>query len=122
MRSRAEQRQPPIKKAFCEAQTFLEYTLVIGVIVTILMAMSPMIRRATQGMIKVTSDLVGCQENSEQLGGEFGHLINSYYITRAEMPVRTQQRLGVTNYIFEDVTVVTNSSVSMNSGFTESPD
>jgi uncharacterized protein (UPF0333 family) len=96
----------------------MEYTIVIGVIVLIIMAMGPMIKRVTQAMIKVVADQVGNQEASEQTFDEDGHMDNAYISTRASADKIRTEISSVTNYIYADNTV-TNSRQLTNLGFTE---
>ena len=68
-----------MKKNFYQnqAQTIVEYTLLIGITIAILLAVTPMIKRGTQGMVKVVADELGTQQNAEQVGGDGGGLIKS---------------------------------------------
>jgi len=61
-----------------KAQIFLEYLLVIGAVVMIMFAMSMLIKRGTQGMIKVVADQIGDQINAEQNFDDGGFLESSY--------------------------------------------
>lgn len=47
-------------------QTLVEYTLLLGIVIAVLVVLTPMIKMATQGMVKVVADEVGYQQNSEQ--------------------------------------------------------
>lgn len=49
-----------------KGQTLLEYTLLIGVVMLIFFAMSPMIKRSAQGVIKTVADQIGEQVNADQ--------------------------------------------------------
>lgn len=101
-----------------KAQIFLEYTIVIGVIILAMFAMSKMLQRGTQGMIKVVSDQVGIQENSEQTFDEGGGFLESAYTsTRSNIDKTKQEFLGSTSYIFGDSTL-TESNALINLGFT----
>ena len=57
-----------MKKTFINifGQTFIEYLMLIGVITGLLVAMSPLVRRFTQGMVKITADQVGNHYFSDQ--------------------------------------------------------
>jgi Flp pilus assembly pilin Flp len=66
------------------AQIMVEYTLVIGLVVVMLIAMLPMLNRMSQAMIKVAVDQVGNQVNGDQEFGEDGHLVHEYASTRAD--------------------------------------
>ena len=101
------------------AQTFLEYSLLIGIVVAVLMAMAPMLRRSTQAMIKVVSDQVGDQVNSEQEGGDQGHLDSANTITRVDRQISTIDRLGTRRIDYDKDSTFTDSSVIVNQGFRE---
>lgn len=100
-----------------QGQTFVEYTVILGVVTVVLFAMSPMVKRALQGLIKVVADQVGVQQNSDQPFDESGHLESSYTVTRAVQDKATQDLLGITNYIYADATY-TNTRALINLGFT----
>ena len=95
----------------------IEYTLVMGIIVTIIFAMGPMIRRGLQGMIKVVSDQVGNQEASEQLFDDQGHLESSFTKVDARFVKNIQDQYGRTTYAYGD-RIETTSNVYLNLGFT----
>jgi len=101
-----------------KAQIFIEYTMVVGVIVMIVFAMGPMIKRGIQGMVKVVADQIGNQENAEQTFEDSGYLESSYVSTRAFTDKIKTEFAGVTNYSFGDVMVLESQSVA-NLGFTE---
>ena len=100
-------------------QTFIEYTLMIGALVMILVAMIPMVRRGIQAMVKVTADQLGTQKGAEQIGGRFGQMINSSTFTQISQDVKMGERLGVTSKDFVRDKTYTQSSVYLNQGFTE---
>lgn len=105
-------------KPSTKGQSILEYTIVLGVIVIIMSAMGPMIKRGTQSLIKVVADQVGVQQNAEQKFDETGHLEASYMSTRGSMDKQTLDSIGITGYIFNDLTT-TQSNALMNLGYTE---
>jgi len=47
-------------------QTILEYTMIIGIVTVALVFMGTSIKRGMQSLVKVTSDQVGNQQNSDQ--------------------------------------------------------
>ena len=102
------------------AQTLLEYSIVVGVIAVIIFAMGPMIRRAAQGMVKTVSDQIGNQKASDQLFDDSGHLDEAYSVTRVSVDDETRDRLGTTNYIYDEAVSTTSTSLA-NLGFTEDP-
>ena len=50
-------------------QTIVEYSLLIGIVIALLLVVTPMIKRGSQGMIKTVADEVGYQNNAEQKEG-----------------------------------------------------
>lgn len=100
-------------------QIFMEYTMIIGVIITVLIAMNMTIKRGIQGMIKTVADQVGTQANAEQRFDEAGHLDLSYTTTRVDSDKtrRETPQTGVT-YIYDE-TVITDTTVISNLGFQE---
>jgi uncharacterized protein (UPF0333 family) len=101
-----------------KGQTILEYTILLGVIVIVMSAMGPMLKRGIQSLIKVVADQVGVQQNAEQKFDETGHLEASYTSTRGSMDKQTLDFIGQTMYIFNDLTA-TQSNALINLGFTE---
>lgn len=104
-----------------KAQTVIEYTLLLAVFISIVMAMSTMIRRAGEGMVKVVADHVGSQADSEGMGNEYGHLINSRSYVRSESDKTVRERLGATEYGYDNDYTQASSIVTMNQGFVETP-
>ena len=101
------------------AQTFIEYTLLFGILISLLIAMTPLMKRGIQGMIKVVADQVGTQQNADQPGGKSGQLDNAYIVTRVDSEKNVRERLGDTTYDFIKEDVATESTISSNVGFTE---
>jgi len=100
-----------------KAQVFMEYVIIISIVILVLTAMSTMIKRGTQGMIKVVADEIGIQADSEQNADE-GYLRYSTALTRSDMDKRTVESLGQTDYVYDDQTITTQRS-SINLGFSE---
>lgn len=90
----------------------------MGVIVLIMFTMGPLIKRGTQSLIKLVADQVGVQNNADQRFDESGHLEASYTATSGSMDKQSQDFVGTTSYIFDDLTT-TQSNALMNLGFTE---
>ena len=114
-----------LKRRHCSnqrAQSMLEYTLVVGLVVVLVFAMSTMIKRSLQGMIRVTADQIGVQANSDQFiplnDASVGHLDQAYVAMRADMNKTTKEFVGNTSYVFGDSTE-TQSTTLLNLGFTE---
>ncbi len=100
------------------AQSILEYTIVLGVVGAVVFAMLPMLKRGTQSLIKVVADQVGIQQGAEQAFDERGHLEHSYALTRSAMDKKTFDVVGMTTYVYNDVTTL-NTTSSVNLGFTK---
>ena len=101
------------------AQTFVEYTLVLGVIAGVFIAMSPMVKRASQGMVKVVADKIGAQENAEQAGGLGGWLVKDETVARTISQVRHQDTLGTVGKVYDREEFRTNHYADVNGGFAE---
>lgn len=101
------------------AQGMLEYILLIGIIVTALMAMTQAIKRGTQSIVKVAADQIGLQQNADQKVDNRTGYINSQTITTQESKEkRVVERVGIINYITNDTSRTTMQTLT-NSGFTE---
>lgn len=100
-----------------KAQIFLEYSIICSVVLVVLITMNMLIKRGIQGMIKVTADQIGEQENSDQTFDEGGHMERQYISVRAMTDKTTREFLGVTNYIYNDA-IRTDIRTETNLGFT----
>ena len=96
-----------------KAQTFVEYLLIMGVVVTALLAMNPMIKEFFQAQILQVADQIGNQANSDQPFDETGHLQESQSVSRARVST-TEVDYG--NYVFND-TIFTSTLSVTNAGF-----
>ncbi len=95
-------------------QTMLDYTLLLGVVIAFLVAISPTIKKGTQAMVKTVADEVGYQQNAEQ-PGKVG-LINQE--TRMSFDRRTQkleQRTGSVHNVKSIYNEDTGSEISTRS-------
>ena len=101
-----------------QAQIFLEYTVICGVVVLVLISMNTMIKRGIQGMVKSVADQIGNQASAEQKFDDSGHMESQYTSTRASTDKTTRELFGVTNYIYGDV-VTSDTATATNLGFTE---
>jgi hypothetical protein len=105
-----------------KGQTLVEYTLLLGIVGTVLVALTPMVRRATQGMVKLVADQVGEQKKAEQSGGTDGYLKSSYSVGRVAQSKRTREWVGSTNYIYDGTGVETTTTSETNMGFSKRSD
>ena len=101
------------------AQTFVEYTLLFGVVAAIFIALTPLIRRAAQAMIKLTVDQVGFQVNAEQIGGRTGKLESSHILTSQRRNKNTREFGGIMKYSFDNDEVDISTNSISNLGFSE---
>lgn len=63
------------KLAEISGQSIVEYSLLIGIVIAVGVVLSPMVKRGTQGMVKIVADEVGIQNQAEHQGD--GGLISS---------------------------------------------
>lgn len=101
-----------------KAQIFLEYAIICGVMIMVLISMHAMIKRGIQGMIKSTADQIGNQAAADQGGGRSGYLESQYTTTRASMDKTISETPGIMNYIYGD-TVTTDTNTIANLGYSE---
>ena len=101
------------------AQTFVEYILVISVVTAIMIAMSTLLRRTVQGMVKGVADQVGFQENAEQSDGTGGYLVNMTAHAQREQDIDVLDRAGNITYIYDRDRSATQTYVLTNAGYTE---
>ena len=100
-----------------KAQIFLEYVIVIGSVILVIFAMSTLVKRGTQGMIKVVADQIGNQAEADQ-DFDKGYLESSYTLSRTNSTKRKTEFAGNTTYTFR-ATTVTSTNVLIDMGFTE---
>ncbi len=101
---------------YSKGQVLVEYSLIIGVVAMVLMAMNVTIKRGIQGMVKVVADQVGTQINAEQRFDESGHMESSYTSIRSDTSKTRREFAGVTDYIYDD-SIETESTTVSNMGF-----
>ena len=103
-------------------QTIIEYTLVLGIVLTVMIVMQPMIKRAGQGMIKTVADQIGNQEEADQRAFyqnaiSEGHLEFATIQTQGVMDTQTLEFFGLTNHTYSDRMGI-DSEQQSNLGFT----
>ncbi|MCK5081848.1 MAG: hypothetical protein KAR31_02980 [Candidatus Omnitrophica bacterium] len=107
------------EKSNNQAQIFLEYTIISGIVIMILLSMNTMIKRGIQGMVKSVADQIGLQINAEQNFNEVtGYVESKRSTTYAFMNKTTREFFGITNYIYNAVARRDSTTVS-HLGFTE---
>ena len=100
-----------------QGQTFLEYSILIGIVVAFMVSMSPMLKRGVQGMIKVVADEVGNQVNAEQSAGIHGYLEEQYSSTQVNQVKRRREEMGEVGYIYDGSFTQTFTTTASNLGF-----
>lgn len=93
-------RKRPIKLFCRDAQTILEYTMLFGILTSLLIAMTPLLRQGIQGMVKGVADQIGIQQNADQRGGSKGYLVNYLASTSINREKNVRERLGDVTYNF----------------------
>lgn len=74
----------------------------ISLVTAVMVAMSTMVRRSTQSMVKSVADQIGFQQNAEQEGGDSGHLVNMTARMRRDQRRGIRDRLGNVTYSYDD--------------------
>jgi hypothetical protein len=108
-----------------KGQTIIEYSLVLGIIVTVVLAMQPMIKRAGQAMIKMVADEIGNQQEADQRAFyenslAEGHLDYANSISQSIIDTQTVEFMGATSYTHDDL-ITTSTDQSSNLGFSLDP-
>lgn len=104
-----------------KGQTFMEYTTMITLILGVLVVITPVVRRVTQGMVKVVADQVGNQRESYQHGGVTGHLISSSTSHTRDEDTRKREWLGEVSYDTVYLDSATRTLEVSNQGYTPGP-
>ncbi len=99
------------------AQTFLEYALLFGIIVTIAMVLAPLIKRGIQSNVKFVADQVGLQQCAEQQGGLKGKVDSVKTYAQQKTQKTRIERVGNLTYQYDDETSFGTTQL-INSGFT----
>ena len=105
-------------KRYKNAQIFLEYILVIGVITGVMIVMSTTIKRFVQSMVKSVADQVGFQENSDQEGGQSGYMQGYTVETQRDQQTLVRERLGNTTYVYQTDRQDSQTDLLTNLGYT----
>jgi hypothetical protein len=100
-------------------QSFLEYTMIIGVIMVVLTVMAPMMKRSIQAMVKVVADQVGVQNESDQeVNIMDGYLNFSHTVVQAQTSKTERGYSENITYIYDDRTDASTVQAS-EMGYTE---
>lgn len=123
------------KKNAKAAQTHVEYVILIGFVLLVLVTMAIGIKRLVQGFVKTTADQIGVQQNADQAAFRSDEQDNSRgpkkgYLQEARTTMGTDKTdriiegpnfsLGVTRYEYDEE-VTTNSASRASMGLSEDP-
>lgn len=87
------------------AQSVLEYTIIMGIISLVIITMSTMIKRFAQGTVKMVSDQIGNQVNSDQVfDKKRGYMNRSYSVSQSNMDSLLVEEKGERKKFYNDVT------------------
>ena len=101
------------------AQGVLEYILVVGIVVVALLAMTQVIKRGSQSLIRMTAAQIGAQNTADQsFSNTTGFLENQRSTASSDSQKQVIDRGGIINYVQDELTDVNSNSVT-NMGFTE---
>lgn len=106
-------------KKSLHAQGVLEYVLVVGIVVISLLAMTQVIKRGSQSLIRSAAAQLGAQQNADQGFGNSSGYMDSQNSQSSEDNLRqVVERVGIINYVRDvETNTLTNSLTNM--GFTE---
>ena len=107
-----------IIKKNLRAQTLLEYSIVLSVIVLAIIFMSNVLRWGITGFVKDVADQVGNQKRADQPFDDQGHLEETLMSSRIMQDQTRQDRPGKVGFLFGD-RVETGAVSQINLGFTE---
>lgn len=100
------------------AQSVLEYTIVLGLVAIIFVAIAPLFKRGVQSVVRLTADQIQGQANADQNpNSPGGYLVGQYSASQALSNTSTEELFGVTRYTRGDSEVSTTNS-TVNLGFT----
>jgi len=103
---------------FSGGQTFIEYTILISVVLILLFMISPMMRRTTQSLVRLVADQIGNQADADQSGGEAGYMESVYMHSRTDRQKTVSERMGSLQTDYLDLDELTSNQVT-NLGYTE---
>ncbi len=100
-------------------QGVLEYVLVVGIVVVALMAMTQMIKRGHQSLVRSAAAQLGAQVNADQsFGNTSGYLDSQNMLSYDDSQKQVVERVGIINYVRDSQTNTFANSLT-NMGFTE---
>jgi hypothetical protein len=108
-----------LRAVLAGGQTFVEYTLLVSLVMALFFTISPLMRRSTQSLVRLVADQVGNQQDSDQSGGKDGYMESSHLQTRSDQRQTLRERLGAfeTEYMGSDESI---SNMVTNLGYSGS--
>ena len=86
-----------------DGQSIVQYTVVLGIVAAVCLVMGPMLRRFSQGMIKVAADQIGYQSESDQsFDPGQGYMEGSLSWANVYGNSTIREFAGTVNYIYGD--------------------
>lgn len=102
-----------------QAQSIMEYSMVIMLVTGALIVMYTFVKRGTQSLVKVSMDQIGLQANSEQnYESQYGHTESQTIGTTANSLLQKTYGWRHVERI-DDMRLETTTATFSNSGFTE---
>lgn len=96
-----------------QAQIVLEYTIVLGIVSLVIFSMAAMIKRYTQGTIKIVADHLGNQVNGEQrFEKERGYMMATYTTIHSDMETNIVERAGERKKYSNDTSTTSTNTFS----------
>ncbi len=104
------------------AQSIIEYTTIMVTVIAVIAAMGTIIRRSSQGWIKLVADQIGVQNKADQKFNDISQaqLDSSYSLVRSDISKGKLEVAGVVNYIYNDI-IRTDGNQVVNLGITPTP-
>ena len=111
-----------IRRTKNDAQSLLEYLMILGVVIAVLVAFGPLFKRGIQAVVRLTADQLQTQANAEQkVTSTSGYLIDQFSLSDIDNNKNRVEYLGDTSYNFDDQETVKSNSQA-NLGFTKKYD
>ena len=100
------------------AQSIVEYTMIISIVIVVLSYMGTSIKRGMQSLVKVTADQVGNQQNAEQdfNDAQSGYMQNTVTSTQEINNRQVNDTYGVVNIQYDEFSNSTTNAYT-NGGF-----
>ncbi len=106
-------------KKTLHGQGVLEYVLLVGIVVVALIAMTQVIKRGTQSIIRTGFAQIGAQRNADQgFSNTTGYLESQNSATSDDNQKQVVERIGIINYIRVEQSD-SNTNALVNLGLTE---